>query len=179
MSWSAQWQLCSRGARFIECDVMLWSRGCTSDPVTRSFHYVALFQDTERRGEAAIHRGSWETEKCPQERSPWLQGKIRPLEVHHNGALYFWRILYSLTWSRNSLRLWRKTTFHFHGHRSPPDTQINPVHILTRPIYLTSILMLSSHLCLGLPGNLFPSSFSTESLCWLTCLLRLPFISFS
>jgi hypothetical protein len=47
-----------------------------------------------------------------------------------------------------------------------PDTGLypepDPVH--TTPSYLISILILSSHLCLGLPSGLFPSGFPTKTL---------------
>jgi hypothetical protein len=41
-------------------------------------------------------------------------------------------------------------------------SQINPVH--TTPSYLRSIITLSTHLHLGLPSSLFPSSFPTNIL---------------
>jgi hypothetical protein len=40
--------------------------------------------------------------------------------------------------------------------------QINPIH--TTPSYLRSILILSTHLHLGLPSGLLPSDFSTNIL---------------
>jgi hypothetical protein len=55
---------------------------------------------------------------------------------------------------------------HYHVHKSPPLapvlSQINPVH--TIPCCLRSILILSTHSCLGLPNGLFPSSFPTNIL---------------
>jgi hypothetical protein len=44
----------------------------------------------------------------------------------------------------------------------PSLSQINPVH--ATPPYLRSILILSSHLRLGLPSSLFPSGFPTNIL---------------
>jgi hypothetical protein len=47
---------------------------------------------------------------------------------------------------------------HYRVHKSPPlvhiQSQIDPVHIT--PSYLRSILILSTHLCLGLLSGLFP-----------------------
>jgi hypothetical protein len=51
----------------------------------------------------------------------------------------------------------------YHVHKSPPQppilSQIDPVH--TIPYYLRSILILFTHLRLGLPSGLFPYVFLT------------------
>jgi hypothetical protein len=51
---------------------------------------------------------------------------------------------------------------HYRVHKSPPLDpilgNINPIH--TIPSYLSSILILFTHLRLDLPSGLFPSSFS-------------------
>ena len=61
--------------------------------------------------------------------------------------------------------LWNRRV-HYCVHKSPPVvtvvSQINPSHPV-HPVYLRSIL-LSSHLCLCLPSDLFPSVFSTKTL---------------
>jgi hypothetical protein len=63
--------------------------------------------------------------------------------------------------------LWRPKVHH-RVHKSPPLdpilSQTNPVN--ATPFFLRSILILSSHLLLGLSSGLFPSSFPTP------CVLR-------
>ena len=62
--------------------------------------------------------------------------------------------------------LWNPTV-HYRSHKCPPPVSIlshlDPVHTPTS--YLRrSILILSSHLHLGLPSGLFPSGFPTKTL---------------
>ena len=56
---------------------------------------------------------------------------------------------------------------HCRNHKCPPPvpilSQLHPVS--TPPTSWRSILILSSHLRLGLPTGLFPSGFPTETLC--------------
>jgi len=56
---------------------------------------------------------------------------------------------------------------HYRTHKRPPTVSIlgppNPVHIPTSYL-LKSILILSTHLRLGLPRGLFPSGFPTKTL---------------
>ena len=56
---------------------------------------------------------------------------------------------------------------HYRTHKHPPSVPIlgqpNPVHIPPSHL-LESILILSTHLCLGLPSGLFPSCFPTKTL---------------
>jgi hypothetical protein len=59
--------------------------------------------------------------------------------------------------------LWNQKV-HYRVHKSPPPipvvSQINPVHT-THPISLRSILIVSTHLRLGLPSGLFPYGLPT------------------
>ena len=58
--------------------------------------------------------------------------------------------------------------FHFRTYKCPPPAPILsqnvPVHV-THLTYWISILILSSHLRLGLPSGLFPSGFPSKTLC--------------
>ena len=60
--------------------------------------------------------------------------------------------------------LWNPNV-HYRSHKCPPPvpilSQIYPVHT---PTFRRSILILSSHLRLGLPSSLFPSGFPTKTL---------------
>ena len=63
--------------------------------------------------------------------------------------------------------LWNPN-FHYRTHKCPPPvpilSQLHPVPT-TPPTSCRSILILSSHLRLGLPSGLFPSGFPTRTLC--------------
>ena len=57
---------------------------------------------------------------------------------------------------------------HYHILKSPPPvpilSQLGPVHTPPHPTSWRSILILSYHLCLGLPSGLLPSGFPTKTL---------------
>ena len=63
-------------------------------------------------------------------------------------------------------RISRNPKVHYRTHKGPPPVstlgQPNPVHIPTS--HLQEILILSTHLRLGLPSGLFPSGFPTKTL---------------
>jgi hypothetical protein len=63
--------------------------------------------------------------------------------------------------------IWRNMKVHHRVHKSPPLVPILSHSIQTipsHPISLRSILILSTHLRLGLPSGLFPSGFPTNIL---------------
>ena len=65
-------------------------------------------------------------------------------------------------------RISRNPKVHYRTHKCPPPvptlSQIDPFHIPTHPTSWRSILILSSHLRLGVTSGLFPSGFPTKTL---------------
>ena len=65
-------------------------------------------------------------------------------------------------------RISRNPKVHYRTHKCPPPVSIlgqpNPVHAPTHPTSWRSILILSTHLRLGLPSGLLPSGFPTKTL---------------
>ena len=88
--------------------------------------------------------------------------------------LLTYSMVQSLSWEANWFAasqeipriLWNPKV-HYRTHKRPPPVpilcQLNPVHI-PHPTYWRSILILSTHLRLGLPSGLFPSGFPTKTL---------------
>ena len=64
-------------------------------------------------------------------------------------------------------RISRNPKVHYRTHKRPPPVSIlgqpNPVHIPTSHLW-RSIIILSTHLRLGLPSGFFPSGFPTKTL---------------
>jgi len=69
--------------------------------------------------------------------------------------------------SQETPRILWNPKVHYRTPKCPPPvpilSQINPVHV-PHPTSWRPILILSSHLCLGLPSGLFPSGFPTKTL---------------
>jgi hypothetical protein len=100
------------------------------------------------------------------------------IRIWYSGCIIIYVLIHSLTelspsWGAANFAATQKlpsilwnSKVHHHVHRTLPlvpiQSQINPVH--TIPSYRRSILILSTHLHLGLPSGLFPSGFSTKIL---------------
>jgi hypothetical protein len=92
---------------------------------------------------------------------------ICPSKLHHNVVFDYMK---QSPWEANSHSsssiLWKpKVHYHVHKRQSlvPILNHLHPVHNLS-PCLLTSILILSSHLCLGLPEWSFSFRFSYQNL---------------
>ena len=98
--------------------------------------------------------------------------------IHQSGHLlkHKYLLTYSMVQSPSWEAIWfavsqeiphilRNPKVHYRTHKHPPTVSIlgqpNPVHI---PTSWRSILMLSTHLRLGLSSGLFPSGFPTKTL---------------
>ena len=62
-------------------------------------------------------------------------------------------------------RIWWNPKVHYLTHKRPPPVPILSQSPQPLPTSSRSILIVSSHLCLGLPNGLFPSDFPTKTLC--------------
>ena len=91
----------------------------------------------------------------------------------HTGFTYF--LTYSKvqrpSWEANWFaasqeipRISRNPKVHYRTHKRPPPVPILGQSIYSHPTSWRSILILSTHLRLGLPSGLFPSSFPTKTL---------------
>ena len=98
------------------------------------------------------------------------RGKIALDELH--SFLLTYSMVQSPSWAANWFaasqeitRILRNPKVHYRTHKRPPPVSVlgqpNPVHI---PTSLRFILMLSTHLRLGLPSGLLPSGFPTKTL---------------
>jgi hypothetical protein len=97
-------------------------------------------------------------------------------------VITFAQLTYFLTYSMKQIPSWEANQLaashkipcilwnpkvHYHIHKCLPTlsimSQLNPVHTPTFH-FLKIHLILSSHVCLGLPSHLFPSGFPTKTL---------------
>ena len=97
-------------------------------------------------------------------RSSTLAYLLTYLLTHSTEQSTSWEANRFSTSQENTRIVWN-LKIHNHIHNSPPSvpilSQLDPVHTPTSWI---SILILSSHLCLGLQSCLFPSDFPTTTL---------------
>ena len=95
-------------------------------------------------------------------------------DMNQEAPLLTYSMVHSPSWEANWFaasqeipRISRKHKVHYRTHRRPPPVfilgQPNPVHIPTSTSW-RSILILSTHLCIGLPSGLLPSGFPTKTL---------------
>ena len=102
---------------------------------------------------------------------PWVNGVS---ELNMTRDLLTYCMVQSPSWKANWFaasqeipRISRNPKVHYRTHKRPPPVSIlcqpNPVHISTFHL-LEILLILSTHLRLGLPSGLFPSGFPTKTL---------------
>jgi len=86
---------------------------------------------------------------------------------------------HSTSWDANSHSaslkiscLLQNLKVHYHVYKSlpliPVLSQTNPIPV-SHPVFLRYFLILSFHMCIGLPSGLFPSSSLTNSVCVCVC----------
>jgi hypothetical protein len=104
----------------------------------------------------------------------YLVTKVHTRKPYYAIYLFTYSIEQRLSWEANRFvsiqeipRISWNSKAHYRFHKCPPPvsilSQLNPVHTPHATSW-RSILILSSHLRLGLPIGLFPSGFPTETL---------------
>ena len=97
----------------------------------------------------------------------WQVGKYTYLLLltHSKEQSLSWEASYRFSASQEIPRILWNPKVHYRIHKCPPTVpilnHIDPIHT---PTSWRSILILSSHLCRGLPSGLFPSYFPTKTL---------------
>ena len=136
-----------------------WSSAVTTDPCTFKVSTVAIRKrkNLSHSARSVIY---------------FLPSMCPPLPQQIPTYLLSYSMVQSPSWeakyfaaSQEIPRISRSPKVHYRTHKRPPPVSIlgqpNPGHI---PTFWRSILILSTHLRLGLPSGLFPSGFPTKTL---------------
>jgi len=118
----------------------------------------------------------WITSDRATSRVSWReyhQDSFKKIHEHHQIIFITYFMEKSPSWETNEFsasqeipHILRNTKVHYRIYKCPPPvsilSHINPNH--AHPTSWSAILIVSSHLCLGLTSGLFPSGFPTKTL---------------